>query len=85
MVHTAVSIQVGFLKTIACADIRGDVPKIAYPTLVITAEGSGLASVGKTQAWRQIIPNSELLVLPGNSYSGRKPHGRMRPSDPGIH
>jgi len=68
MGRTAVSTQVGFMKTIACADIRGDVPKIACPTLVITTEGSGLASVDETQAWQQIIPNSELLVLPGNSY-----------------
>ena len=68
MACTAVSTQVGFMKTIACADIRGDVPKIACPTLVITTEGSGLASVDETQAWQQIIPNSELLVLPGNSY-----------------
>jgi pimeloyl-ACP methyl ester carboxylesterase len=65
---TAVSTQVGFMKTIACADIRCDIPKIACPTLVITTEGSGLASVDETRAWQQIIPNSELLVLPGNSY-----------------
>src|SRR5262245_19832610 len=60
--------MVFIMKTIACADIRGDVPKIACPTLVITTEGSGLASVDETRAWQQIIPNSELLVLPGNSY-----------------
>jgi 3-oxoadipate enol-lactonase len=74
MVHTAVSIQVGFMKTVACGDIRGAVPKIDYPTLVITGQGSGLASVGETQAWRQIIPNSEQLVLPGNSYHAAASH-----------
>ena len=68
MGRTAVSTQVGFMKTIACTDIRGDVPKITCPTLVITTEGSGLASVDETRAWQQIIPHSELLVLPGNSY-----------------
>jgi pimeloyl-ACP methyl ester carboxylesterase len=68
MGRTAVSTQVGFFRTIACADIRSDVPKIACPTLVITTEGSGLASVEETRAWQQTIPNSELLVLPGNSY-----------------
>jgi len=68
MGRTAVSTQVGFMKTIACADIRGDIPKITCPTMVITTEGSGLASVDETRAWQQIIPNSELLVLPGNSY-----------------
>jgi 3-oxoadipate enol-lactonase len=68
MGHTAVSTQIGFMKTIACADIRGDVPRIQCPTLVITTDGSGLASVDETRAWQQQIPNSALLVLPGNSY-----------------
>jgi pimeloyl-ACP methyl ester carboxylesterase len=68
MGRTAVSTQIGFMKTIACADIRADVPKIACPTLVITTEGGGLASVDETRAWQQMIPDSELLVLPGDSY-----------------
>ena len=65
---TAVSTQIGFMKTIACADIRADVPQIACPTLVITTEGSGLATVDDTRAWQQTIPDAELLVLPGDSY-----------------
>jgi 3-oxoadipate enol-lactonase len=68
MGRTAVSTQVGFMQTIACADIRADVPKIACPTLVITTEGSGLASVDETRAWQRTIPDSELLVLPGDSF-----------------
>jgi 3-oxoadipate enol-lactonase len=68
MGHTAVSTQIGFMKTIACADIRADVPKIGCHTLVITTDGSGLASVDETRTWQQRIPNSSLLVLPGNSY-----------------
>jgi 3-oxoadipate enol-lactonase len=68
MGRTAVSTQIGFMYTIACADIRSDMPKIACPTLVITTEGSGLASVEETRAWQQTIPDSELLVLPGDSY-----------------
>jgi pimeloyl-ACP methyl ester carboxylesterase len=68
MGRTAVSTQIGFIPTIARADIRADVPKIKCPTLVITTEGSALASVDETRAWQQTIPNSELLVLPGNSY-----------------
>jgi pimeloyl-ACP methyl ester carboxylesterase len=68
MGRTAVSTQLGFMNTIACADIRADVPKITRPTLVITTEGSGLASVEETRAWQQTIPDSELLVLPGDSY-----------------
>jgi 3-oxoadipate enol-lactonase len=68
MGRTAVSTQLGFMGTIACADIRADLPKIACPTLVITTEESGLGSVAETRAWQQQIRDSELLVLPGNSY-----------------
>jgi 3-oxoadipate enol-lactonase len=68
MGRTAVSTQIGFMGTIACADIRADLPKIACPTLVITTEQSGLATVEETRAWQQQIADSELLVLPGNSY-----------------
>src|SRR5271169_6956373 len=68
MGRTAVSTQIGFMKTIACADIRADLAKIRCPTLVITTEGSGLASVAETRAWQQQIANSSLVVLPGNSY-----------------
>jgi pimeloyl-ACP methyl ester carboxylesterase len=68
MGRTAVSTQIGFMKTIACADIRADLPKIRCPTLVITTDGSGLASVDETRAWQQQISNSTLVVLPGNSY-----------------
>jgi hypothetical protein len=51
MDRTAVSTQLGFLKTIACVDIGTDVPTITRPTLVITTEDSGLASVEETRAW----------------------------------
>ena len=68
MGRTAVSTQIGFMKTIACADIRGDLPKIRCPTLVITTDESGLASVDETRVWQQQIANSSLLMLPGNSY-----------------
>ena len=65
---TALSTQLGFMGTIACADIRADLPKIACPTLVITTEQNGHYSVDETRAWQEQIPDSELLVLPGDSY-----------------
>jgi len=68
MGKTALSTQLGFMGTIACADIRADLPKIGCPTLVITTEESGLATVDQTRAWQQQIAGSELIVLPGNSY-----------------
>jgi len=49
-------------------DNRPLLPSIKCPTLVITTEGSALGSVDDTRAWQRMIPNSELLVLPGNSY-----------------
>jgi pimeloyl-ACP methyl ester carboxylesterase len=68
MGRTAVSTQLGFMGTIACAVIRADLPKIACPTLVITTEQSGLGSVADMRAWQEQIRDSELVVLPGNSY-----------------
>ena len=59
--------QIGFMPAIAVADIRADIPKIRCPTLVITTEESGLASVEANRAWQQQIPDSKLIVMPGNS------------------
>ena len=63
-----VSTIVGFNAAINYSDIRADLPKIACPTLVITTDESGLASVEETRAWQQTIRNSELRVMPGNSF-----------------
>jgi len=62
------STVIGFNEKINYSDIRADIPKIKCPTLVITTEGSGLASVEENRAWQQQIAGSRLLVLPGNSY-----------------
>jgi len=68
MGRTAISTQVGFMPTIADADITDALPRIKCPTLVITTEGSALGSVEEVRAWQRMIPRSELLVLPGDSY-----------------
>jgi 3-oxoadipate enol-lactonase len=68
MARTAASTQIGFMPTIAIADIRADVPKIKCPTLVVTTEDSALGSVAAMRAWQEQIAGSELVVLPGNSY-----------------
>ena len=68
MSRTPVSTQIGFVGTINFSDITADVPRIACPTLVITTEQSGLASVEQTQAWVKQIPNASLVVLPGDSF-----------------
>ena len=68
MGRTALTTQLGFMPTIAVADIRADIPKIKCPTLVITTEDSGLGSVASMRAWQEQIAGSELVVFPGNSY-----------------
>ena len=68
MGRTAVSTQLGFMGPIAAPISGADLPKITCPTLVIVTEQSGLGSVEETRAWQRQIPDSELLVLPGNSY-----------------
>jgi pimeloyl-ACP methyl ester carboxylesterase len=56
------------MSTLAYADITPDVSRINCPTLVITTEASPLASVEENRAWQELIPGSNLLVLPGDSY-----------------
>ena len=68
MARTPLSTVIGFTGTINFSDISKDVPRIACPSLVITTEGSGLASVEETRAWVKQIPDSKLVVLPGDSF-----------------
>jgi pimeloyl-ACP methyl ester carboxylesterase len=68
MGRTDLESQVGFMRHIETADIRADLPRIRCPTLVVTSEGSGVASVEETRAWQREIPRSELRIVPGNSY-----------------
>lgn len=68
MGRTPASSVLGFVNAINFTDISPDIRKIRCPMLVITTEGSSLASVEQTRAWQQQVPGSELLVLPGDSY-----------------
>lgn len=49
-------------------DISAALPRIQAPTLVVTTQKSALASVEVVREWQEQIPNSELLVMPGDSY-----------------
>lgn len=68
MAKTAQETMYGFSGVLPSTDISADLPKIKCPTLVITTEGSALGSVEKTRSWQKMIPDSRLLVLPGDSY-----------------
>jgi pimeloyl-ACP methyl ester carboxylesterase len=68
MGRTPTSTQLGFMAHVPTTNIEADLPRIQCPTLVITTEGSALGSVEATRAWQEKIPDSRLLVLPGDSY-----------------
>ncbi len=68
MARTSMASEAGFAETINFSDISADIPKIKCPMLVLTTEQSGLASVEETRAWQQQVPQSELVVLPGDSF-----------------
>jgi pimeloyl-ACP methyl ester carboxylesterase len=68
MGRAPLSSVIGFNERINYSDIRADIPRIRCPTLVVTTEGSGLASAEENRAWQTQIPDSRLLVLAGNSY-----------------
>ena len=68
MARTPDSTHLGWIENISYSDVSSDLPRIKCPTLVIVTENSELGSVEATRAWQEIIPNSRLLVLPGNSY-----------------
>lgn len=68
MGRTALSSQLGFIRSVPGIDVRADLPRIACPTLVVTTNGSGLGSPETVRAWQTAIPGSELMVVPGDSY-----------------
>lgn len=45
-----------------------DLHRITAPTLVISTEGSALGDAETVEEWSRQIPNSELVILPGDSY-----------------
>jgi 3-oxoadipate enol-lactonase len=68
MGRAALATQLGFMETIPHSDIRANLPKIKCPTLVVTTEENPMSPVAETRAWQQMIPDSALCVLPGNSH-----------------
>jgi 3-oxoadipate enol-lactonase len=77
MALTPASTAVGFVRNSGAIDTVPDLPNVACPTLVIATEGSGINdSVAAVRAWQTEIPNSELLVLPYDSYHIAATHPR---------
>ncbi len=73
MERTPASTQAGFMDYLPSVDVRPLLPRIACPTLVVitgdaTNEAQNLTGLESTRAWQQTIPNSELLVIPNDSF-----------------
>jgi pimeloyl-ACP methyl ester carboxylesterase len=68
MAATNPEVAIAITEMAGKLDITSSLPRIKAPTLVITTESSALASVEVTREWQAMIPRSELLVLPGDSY-----------------
>lgn len=58
----------GVTKVAGGLDISDVLPQIKCPTLVVTTDRSALMPVESVLEWQRQIPNSELMVLPSDSY-----------------
>lgn len=68
MSKTPASTLEAFLKMVPTVDVIPELSKVKCPTLVLTTTGSMLGSVDAVKAWQQLIPNSQLDVIEGDSY-----------------
>jgi pimeloyl-ACP methyl ester carboxylesterase len=63
------STLVGFVRALKTLDVTADLPHIKCPTLVVIGDSGGIIdSVESVSAWQRTIPNSELMVIPSDSY-----------------
>ena len=73
MEQTPASTQSGFMDFLPSIDVRPMLPDIACPTLVVTTgdpanPAQNITGLDATRAWQQTIPQSELLVIPDDSF-----------------
>jgi len=68
MSSTKPETRLGIGKVEASLNIESILPRIVAPTLVITADRSGLQSIESIVEYQKKIPNSRLLVLPSDGY-----------------
>jgi pimeloyl-ACP methyl ester carboxylesterase len=70
---TPATTQAGMLAFLPTVDIRPELPRITCPTLVVTTgapdnPAQNITDTAQVAAWQQRIPNSELLVIPSDSF-----------------
>lgn len=77
MGRTPVTTQLGFIASVPSVDVTADLASLKCPVLVINAANSNMGDAASVEAWRRLIPDSKLLLLPGSSY-------HVAASDPDI-
>lgn len=71
--HTAmmdVQVYLGMLHHLAEHSAEAILPTITIPTLIIASEFDSFTPMARSELMHQLIPNSELVVLPGASHAG---------------
>jgi 3-oxoadipate enol-lactonase len=68
MSRTAAPTLESFLAMVPDVDVTASLPRIAAPTLVVTASGGGLGPVDEVRRWQTTIPNSTLQAIDADSY-----------------
>jgi pimeloyl-ACP methyl ester carboxylesterase len=66
--RTPVSTMMGYLRWVPGMDIRGDVGKIACPTLIINTTGSSMRAVDSYKEWQPRIRSSRLVTIEGDAW-----------------
>ena len=67
MCATPISTAVGFLQFVKTLDVTADLPHLTCPVQVI-APDSTRRPIAQTEEWRNAIPHSVLVRVPGDSY-----------------
>ena len=68
MGKTAASAAYGASASRVDMELEDKLQRIAAPTLIVTTQESGLQSVEAVERYAQRIPNSRVIVLPGDRY-----------------
>jgi len=65
---TPVSSQLSFMRDIQAFEVRDLLPRVEAPTLIITAEGSGIATTEQTRQLAARFRDGRVKVIPSDSY-----------------
>jgi pimeloyl-ACP methyl ester carboxylesterase len=68
--HMDLTVFIAMLKELADHTTENILPDIAVPALIIAGELDGFTPLWRSREMEELIPNAELLVLPGGTHVG---------------